>query len=293
MVYVLMAVLGLGACAYTVARSKDRAGLLSVYLVAWGLVAMAEWWAYGVVGLYRYHTMLSPNWRHDSAWGVFLGEFVFLPSLNVVLVAYTNLWVGTAIGTAIVVALEAIYVPLGLFIYQGWLLWFTIVTFPFYFLAIHLYWRLVRRRSMRDGLLQALTRLAAMTGLVTHMSLMIWASQVTETAVRLVPTLEGNRSLMRMMVHGAGVLMGCWAASPAHWSDRWGRIALTVAGMIVINDAFHALGLLVFLRPMSGVLDAAGIGVITILVGVITDWVFHLAGVRRKRRIPAWEPPKT
>lgn len=291
MVYLLMALLGLGGFGYALARGNDKAGLLSTYLVAWGLAAVAEWWAFGIFTLYRYRPGLSSDWRWDSAWGVVLAEAIFLPALNTVLAAFTNLWVGAAVGTAIVTVTEFTFVRLGLFTYQGWQLWVTVVTFPLFFLATGLYWPQVRRRGLTDPTLQAITRFSALVIVVTITSLFMWASGVTETDVRLLPTAAGNRSLMRYVVHGVGILLGYWALLPKDWADRWGRIALTVAGMIVVNDAFEGLGLLMFLRPFSGVLDAAVIGVLTILVGVITDWIFRLAEVSRGRRVPAWEPP--
>ncbi len=292
MVYVLMALLGIGAVIFTVLRSKARAELLSVYLVAWGLVCIAEWFAHSIFNLYRYHTGLSLDRHYDTAWGIFLGEFVFLPALNVVLVAYFRPWLGVAIGTALVTALEAVYVPLGLFAHQGWQLWLTIVTFPFYFGAVSLYWHWARETGMKDRRLLAAARWGGLTGVVTTMSLVIWATRITATDVRLLPSADANGSLVRLLMHGIGIWLGFWALVPQQWSERWGRIALTIAGMVVVTDLFTGLGLLYFIRPFSGVMDAGAIGVITILVGVITDWVAALARVPHKSEVVRWEPPE-
>jgi hypothetical protein len=277
MVYVLMALLGFGAASVTVIRSKARAELISVYLVSWGLICLAEWVAHSIFNLYRYHTGLSMNPQYDTAWGIFLGEFVFLPALSVVLVAHFRPWLGMVIGTTLVTAMEMVFAPLGLFLHTGWRLWHTIVTFPFYFGASGLYWHWARKTGLKDRRLLAAARYGGLIGVVTTMSLVVYATRVTATNVRLLATPDANGSLVRLFMHGTGMALGFWALLPERWSERWGRIALTIVGMIVITDAVTALGLLRFLRPFSGVLDAGAIGVITLLVGVVTDWVAALA----------------
>ncbi|MGE5675531.1 MAG: hypothetical protein ACM3XM_16915 [Mycobacterium leprae] len=295
MVYVLMALLGLGGVIFTVIRRRkanDKAGLVAVYLVAWGLISAAEWFAHSIFNLYRYHTGLSLNTRYDTAWGVLLGEFTFLPSLNVLLVAYFRPWLGALVGTVIVEAMERIYIPLGLFSYNGWQWWMTPVTFPFYFGACSLYWGLVRRHGAANPILLPIARYLGLLGLTTGMSLGVWAFRLSETDLRLVDTTSGNESFSRIVVHGLGVLLGFWALFPQRWSERWGRIALVTVGQIIVTDAARAFGLLYFIRPMSGVLDAAFIGGGTILMGVIQNWIVHHAALPGERRVPAWEPPK-
>ena len=282
--YLLMALLGIAAATFTVVRSNVRAELLSVYLVSWGMICLAEWIAHSIFNLYRYHTGLSPDPLYDTAWGVFLGEFVFLPALNLLLVAYFRPWLGVAVGTALVTAMEIVFVRLGLFVHTGWRLWHTVVTFPFYFGAVSLYGHWARETGMKDRRLLNAARYGGLVGMVTTMSLVVYATRITATDIRVMASPDANGSLVRLLMHGIGMGLGFWALLPQTWSERWGRIALTVAGMIVITDAFTAVGLLSFLRPFSGVLDAGAIGVITLLVGVITDWVAALAKVPREPR---------
>ncbi|HYF78539.1 MAG TPA: hypothetical protein VD973_15480 [Symbiobacteriaceae bacterium] len=291
MVYVLMALLGIGGAIFTVMRSRARAELLSVYLVAWGLVCIAEWLAHSMFDLYRYRTGLSLNPHYDTAWGIFLGEFIFLPALNVILVGYFRPWLAVIIGTLLVTVMEIVFVPLGLFIQTGWRLWHTIVTFPLYFGAVGLYWHWAKKTGMKDGRLLAVARYGAIVGLVTTGSLYVYATQVTETDLRLLPTAEATGSMVRLFMHGIGMWLGFWALRPEAWSERWGRIAVTIAAMIVVTDAFTGFGLLYFLRPFSGVMDAGAIGVITVLAGLIMDWVRGLAKGAPAPRAAHWEPP--
>jgi hypothetical protein len=292
MVYVLMALLGAGGAIFTVMRSKARAELLSVHLIAWGMVCLAEWLAHSIFESYRYHTGLALDPLVDTSWGVLLGEFIFLPTLSVVLVAYFRPWIGVAVGTALVATMEAAFVPLGLFIHMGWRLWLTPATFPFYFGASRLYWHWARATRMQDRRLLAAAKYGGLVGAITTMSLVVYAARATATDVRLLPSADANGSLVRLFMHGLGMLLGFWALIPERWVERWGRIALTFAGMLVITDAFSALGWLYFVRPFSGVLDAGTIGVCTILVGVITDWVAALARAPRDSGVARWEPPE-
>jgi hypothetical protein len=291
MVYLLMAVLGLGPAIVTILRNRARAELISVYLVAWGLVSIAEWLAHSMFTLYRYRTGLSVDPYYDTAWGIFLGEFIFLPALNVILVGYFRPWLAVAIGTALVTGMEMVFLALGLFIHTGWRLWHTIVTFPLYFGAVSLYWHWAKKTGMKESRLRAVARYGAMWGGVTTMSLVVWATRVTTTDVRLLPTADANGSMVRLFMHGIGIGLGFWALRPEAWPERWGRVALTIAAMIVVTDAFTGFGLLYFLRPFSGVMDAGAIGVITVLVGVVMDWVRGLAKGAPAPRTKHWEPP--
>jgi hypothetical protein len=292
MVYVLMALLGAGGAIFTIMRSKARAELLSVHLVAWGMVCLAEWFAHSIFESYRYRPGLALDPHIDTSWGVFFGEFIFLPTLSVVLVAWFRPWIGVAVGTALVATMEVVFIPLGVFIHKGWPLWLTLATFPFYFGASYLYWRWARETRMQDRRVLAAAKFGALVGVVTIMSLVVYAARLTATDVQLLPSAEANGSLMRLLMHGLGILLGFWALLPQPWSERWGRLALIFAGMMVITDGFSTLGWLYFLRPFSGVLDAGAIGVCTILVGVITDWVAALAGAPRDSGVARWEPPE-
>lgn len=292
MAYVLAALLGIGAVIFTVTRSKARAELLSVYLVSWGIVCIAEWFAHSIFNLYRYHPGLSPNPDYDTAWGVLLVEFIFLPSLNVALVAYLRPWLVVALGTALVTTMELGSIALGLFSHTGWPLWLTVAMFPVYFGAASLFWHRARESRMQDRRLLAVARYGGLVGVVTTMSLVVWATRITTTDVRLLASADANGSLVRLFMHGIGIALGFWALIPAQWSERWGRIALLIAGMIVITDACSGTGLLYFGRPFSGVLDAGAIGVITMLVGVATDWVAALAKAPQDSGPRRWELPE-
>lgn len=241
MLYMILALAGLLPTAWLVYRRRDPL-LAATYFVAAALVHTADWVASGVLGLYKYHPGLFSDLILDDAAGVVLAELIFVAAFAVWLVASIPSWWGALAGALVVTALELFFQPRGLLEYQGWQIYFTGAGFVVYFTLIRLYWLSARRRGLGAGWPRWVVRLSVAVAGNGVFEIILWASKAIQFLVTVLPSMEKNQALLRMLWHaGIGVPLAYWTLAGAR--PVWPlRLLAALAASIALNQLSVVVG---------------------------------------------------
>lgn len=262
MVYLLLALLGV-ACIYGASRREPATTLLPTYLVAWSMICVADWVCFGWFSLYSYHSGVSGKPLVDAAFGEFAAEFLFVPSLTILLLTYASAGVSIVAGTVVVTVLEFILARQGAFIHYGWRLWHTAVAFPAYFAIAAWYWTKLHGRGPLAEPWRKLTRLCCLVSVLGPFNLALRTVHAVRVNLHLAATDSSNQSVGRFLVFAILELpLGYWVLAGATPAVRWARTGVATLALAAVNYGLAAMRWQVFTPPWSGVLHALTAGLL-------------------------------
>lgn len=273
MLYIWVAGAGLAAALYTIMRSKRRAELVLLFFVAWAVMGAADWTAFGLLELYTYTPgiVAEPLW--DAVIGVFLAEAMFVPSLAVVLVAWTAPWIGVIVGTAVVTVAEILFVQQGIFVYRAWRLWHTIALFPVFFGVMSFVGNKIRRGQLSVPWVHLFARASVLLSLTVATILPLRAEELLDFNLYLAFSQAGNQSLLRFLLRLIWLPSGYWAVAEPKALPRLARVALVTVLFICVNHLLIEFEVVTFRPPWSATLDAVYLGVVAYVGGMLADWL--------------------
>lgn len=272
MPYLLLAAAGFFPALAVVLRRRDPA-LLATFFVATGLISLADWVVYGWFELYKYRTGLLGDSLADGTLGLFLGEYIFVPSLCVLGAAWLPGWKGNLARTALLVALEWLFLRMGLYEHQGWNVWWTMVAFPVYFHVVETFRVGAVRHGLAEGLYRQWFRASLAFLEIALVTVFIRAANVIQFHLPILASHQGNQSLGRFFTYALfSAPLGYWVVS-GEKQVRPGRLAAAALAIIGWNYALVASGVQTYRAPWNPALDGltqAGM----LWVGCrIDDWV--------------------
>jgi hypothetical protein len=251
MAYIILALSALIPAVWLFLRRRDPI-MVATFTLAAGLITSGDYIALGILNLYSYHTGLVGGDLPDSIMGVILAEWVFVPSMVVVVQSAWPGWVGVAVQTFMVTLVEVLFVRLGLFEHHRWSMWYTIIGFTIYFGFIDRFWQ----KAHQNGL-------ATTWPMVAHrwfLGIFWWSVpmapigaifHVMVSDLKLLPQYWPNQAVGHILTDGIWtgpvffwVLMG---GRERRWT-RWGAAAIWFA---LLDVAVQAIGVRHFRAPWS------------------------------------------
>jgi len=269
MIYLLLAALGLIGAALTIAYSADRGPLVVFFVVAFAVISIADWIAYGWFDLFSYHPGLLVDPLADSSLGEFLADIFYVPCLCVVLVRYLPGLPGILTGSLTVTLLERLFLHLGVFSHHGWENWHTLAAFIVFYATIDLLWFDLRRGTIPHANLLALVRFCLVLDIVGEWGLFIRGSQLAVTRLHLGHSYAADLAIVNLLTYGLiTVPLGFWALC-AVGRTRWQRIGLVALCGTLVKLVMRDLGWQQFVSPMTPVLDGLAQGAAVALAALL------------------------
>lgn len=276
LVYLALSLAGLIGAGVTYRKSEYKAELLTLVAFSVAVIMLADWIAYGMLGLYDYYPGLLATDIADSALGEFLAEIIFVPSMVVTLIPRFSGLTNLIVGTAIVVSLEMLFRWLGVYSCQGWVIGSTVAGFAIYFAALDLFWHDLTHRILPRERVQVILRGALVFDMIAVLSLFLRAGQLVFTNVYLMPTYHGNQALGRFVFYAlVAAPAGYWALC-GRGSARWLRVLAVTAGLTIMNFCLTTFNIQHFLSPWSPAIDAMAQGTAFTLAALAEDAVMAL-----------------
>lgn len=256
MPYLILALTVLLPALWIIIRRRDAA-LLATFLVGGGLTMLADWVAHGWFSLYIYRPRLVEDAVADAMLGEFLAETLFVPSLAVLLIPHLPRVWGVALGTALVTAVEALFLRTRLLTHHDWQFWMTAAGFAIYFWCVGAFWYKASSQGVTRGWMHLVSRLGTtvlmnglLAGLLKGLDAVIFHPKLFADAL-------GNQSLGLFLIHIMIATPSIYWVVVGGRAQLWSRLVALFIAWYGLALGLGWLGIISFRPPNSAMMVGA------------------------------------